>query len=127
MTSTTAVTQVAISHAVRRMRHRQWSSMLHLYIALPVSAQRYDNSCPSCLYTFSSCLAADPFSAPEQEIGGGNDTFVAKAATITVAIVGVGGSAVAGTAYALYKEVKQYLLHTHDTSVLLLLLLLVFA
>lgn len=52
------------------------------------------------------CLAADPFSAPEQEIGGGTDTIVAKAATVTVAIIGVGGSAVAGTAYALYKEVN---------------------
>lgn len=51
-------------------------------------------------------MTADPFSAPEQEIGGGNDNIVAKAATITVAIVGVGGSAVAGTAYALYKEVS---------------------
>lgn len=52
-------------------------------------------------------VTADPFSAPEQEIGGGTDTAVARAATITVAIVGVGGSAVAGTAYALYKEVHS--------------------
>lgn len=35
-----------------------------------------------------------------------NEDPFAKAATITVAIVGVGGSAVAGTAFALYKEVS---------------------
>ena len=36
-----------------------------------------------------------------------NEDPYARVATITVAIVGVGGSAVAGTAFALYKEVSR--------------------
>ena len=49
-------------------------------------------------------FVADQFSAPHQTIGA-NESPIARAATLTVAIVGVGGSAVAGTAFALYKEV----------------------
>ena len=56
------------------------------------------------LPTFTLVFFADPFSEPDMEKRPNEDSF-AKAATITVAIVGVGGSAVAGTAYALYKEV----------------------
>lgn len=47
---------------------------------------------------------SDPFSAPDQTTGQPNEDPFARVATLTVAIVGVGGSAVAGTAFALYKE-----------------------
>ena len=58
----------------------------------------------TCLAHTHIVLFADPFSDPDMEKRPNEDSF-AKAATITVAIVGVGGSAVAGTAFALYKEV----------------------
>lgn len=51
---------------------------------------------------------ADPFSAPDQTTGQPNEDPFARVATLTVAIVGVGGSAVAGTAFALYKEVSLF-------------------
>lgn len=53
--------------------------------------------------------AADPFSAPDMTRDRPNEDPFARVATITVAIVGVGGSAVAGTAFALYKEVTKVL------------------
>ena len=52
-------------------------------------------------------FAADPFSAPDMTRDRPNEDPFARVATITVAIVGVGGSAVAGTAFALYKEVSR--------------------
>ena len=65
-------------------------------------------------------FAADPFSAPDITRDKPNEDPFARVATITVAIVGVGGSAVAGTAFALYKEVShifntycQFLLHSY--------------
>ena len=56
---------------------------------------------PTCLM-----CTADPFSAPDMSGEPANEDPLAKAITVTVGIVGVGGSAVAGTAYALYKEVR---------------------
>ncbi len=51
-------------------------------------------------------LVADPFSAPDQTTGApANVDPFARIATLTVAIVGVGGAGVAGTAWCLYKEV----------------------
>ena len=51
-------------------------------------------------------LVADPFSAPDQTTGApANVDPFARIATLTVAIVGVGGAGVAGTAFCLYKEV----------------------
>lgn len=47
---------------------------------------------------------SDPFSAPDMTTGPANTDPFARVATLTVAIVGVGGSAVAGTAFCLYKE-----------------------
>lgn len=51
---------------------------------------------------------ADPFSDPDMTRDRPNEDPFARVATITVAIVGVGGAAVAGTAFALYKEVRGY-------------------
>ena len=51
-------------------------------------------------------VVADPFSAPDQTTGApANVDPFARIATLTVAIVGVGGAGVAGTAWCLYKEV----------------------
>ncbi|KAL3159760.1 hypothetical protein ABBQ38_010166 [Trebouxia sp. C0009 RCD-2024] len=47
---------------------------------------------------------SDPFSDPDMTRDRPNEDPFARVATITVAIVGVGGAAVAGTAFALYKE-----------------------
>ncbi|DBB10072.1 TPA: hypothetical protein ACH3X3_001662 [Trebouxia sp. C0006] len=48
---------------------------------------------------------SDPFSAPDQTTGApANVDPFARIATLTVAIVGVGGAGVAGTAWCLYKE-----------------------
>ena len=54
-----------------------------------------------------ACMAADPFSDPDMTRDRPNEDPFARVATITVAIVGVGGAAVAGTAFALYKEVRD--------------------
>lgn len=54
----------------------------------------------------SAFVIADPFSAPDQTTGApANVDPFARIATLTVAIVGVGGAGVAGTAFCLYKEV----------------------
>lgn len=61
--------------------------------------------------------AADPFSAPDMTRDRPNEDPFARVATITVAIVGVGGSAVAGTAFALYKEVSRiFNIHSQQCS-----------
>ncbi len=53
-------------------------------------------------------LVADPFSAPDQTTGApANVDPFARIATLTVAIIGVGGAGVAGTAFCLYKEVPS--------------------
>ena len=61
-------------------------------------------------------FAADPFSEPDLTRDKPNEDRFARVATISVAIVGVGGSAVAGTAFALYKEVRDdYRMHSQPS------------
>lgn len=71
----------------------------------PVAQSRHCTSKLCChLYAW---LPADPFSDPDMTKDRPNEDPFARVATITVAIVGVGGAAVAGTAFALYKEVRD--------------------
>ena len=52
---------------------------------------------------------ADPYSAPDIDIGKDDAGAAAKVATIVVTGLGFSATAIIGTAYGLYREVKVYL------------------